>query len=465
MRARSALAVAVLATLGACAFLEPQSPLARTIERVSVEPARLFAGAARVALTPVARPVPLAGFGPRPAFATEVERAPGGERLELAARAVSLRTGLDLDHERDRVVLASVDQLVVTADFRARVRRELRALTASEPELDTSQTELVVAATHTHSGIGGFWPGALPEWTSVGPYDPERTALTAHRTALACLAAIKAERPARLARARVDLPDLVSSRAAHTSLTDPELLALAFDDDGGHPIARVVVFASHPTELYGTDRLSPCWPGAACEALERAGGVTLVFQGGLGDQRPAFPPRIWDGFTESWPEDEPRPARSRAYGFAVGRAAADALEGRPRAEASVLRLAHAPFALPFPTLGACPIPILDRLLAIPVALPYWPDETRFVVLRVGDALIAFAPFELCATTSLRLKARLRAAGFEDAAVVSLANDWLGYAPDGIPWPWTTSGLTSFGGTGMGYVIGDRLAAMGEAIAR
>jgi hypothetical protein len=129
----------------------------------------------------------------------------------------------------------------------------------------------------------------------------------------------------------------------------------------------------------------------------------------------------------------------------------------------VLRLARAPLNLPFPALGGCPIPVLDRLLAVPVVLPYWPPETTLVVLRVGDVALAFAPFELCAETSIRTKMRLRASGFRDAAVVSLANDWLGYAPDGIPWPWTTSGFTSFGGTGMGYVVGDRLGDEAERI--
>lgn len=187
----------------------------------------------------------------------------------------------------------------------------------------------------------------------------------------------------------------------------------------------------------------------------------MLLQGGLGDQRPAFPRQILGQLHEAW--DDGRLARSRAYGKAVGRAASAALEGRPRAERSVLRLARAPLALPFPTLGACPIPILDRLLAAPIVLPYWPSDTTLEVLRVGDVALAFAPFELCAATTLRAKERLRAAGYEDAAVVSLANDWLGYAPDGVPWPWTTSGAASFGGTALGYVVGERLVAIGERI--
>lgn len=457
--------------LGACALVEPQVPVRRSVRAGASEPTLLFAGAARVALTPVQRPVPLAGFGPRPALASEVDRGIDGRPIDLTARALSLRGEGELDGERegfprrravDRLVLASVDQLVVTGDFRALVLERLADLArAASPGLDLARTELVLTATHTHEGIGGFWKGTLPEWASIGPWDADRTRTTATRVAKTILAAIEAERPARVAWGSRQCPALVQSRAAHTDLVDPSLLALALDGEDGKAIARVLVFASHPTELHGTEHLSPAWPGAACDALEREGGVALVLQGGLGDQRPLFPAGVGRSSVPSW--YSPRLARSRVYGDLVGQEGAAALREKPRTPRATLRLARAPLALPFPTLGACPIPVLDRLLAAPAVLPYWPAETELAVLRIGDVALAFAPFELCAATSLRLRARLRAAGYEEAGLVSLANDWLGYAPDVFPFPWTTSGATSFGGTALGYVVGERLSEMGERV--
>jgi hypothetical protein len=438
--------------------------VSRSVASGGGEAQELSCGAARIALTPTERPVPLAGFGPSPAFASDVNHAASGEPLDLYARAVSIRGTAEIDRGVDRLILATVDQLVVTRSFRSLVRTRLRELALASPELDMDRTEIVLTATHTHDGIGGFWRGTLPEWMSIGPFDPERTAETARRVAAAIFAAVESERPACAAAGAARLPELVESRAAGKDLVDPDLLAIALDDRDGSPVARVVVFASHPTELYGERKLSPAWPGACCEQLERlSGGVALVLQGGLGDQRPRFPPSIFEGFSEPWPNDA-RLRRSRAYGAAVGRAAHRALEQAVRARRSVLRLARAPLALPFPTLGACPLPVLDRLLALPVVLPYWPESTTLKVLRLGDVAFGFAPFELCAETTLRAKAQLRQVGFRDAAVVSLADDWLGYAPDIWPRPWTTSGLTSFGGTGMGYLIGSRLVEEGERIA-
>jgi len=84
-------------------------------------------------------------------------------------------------------------------------------------------------------------------------------------------------------------------------------------------------------------------------------------------------------------------------------------------------------------------------------------------LVIGDTSLSFAPFELCAASTLRAKRRLRAAGFADAACVSLADDWLGYAPDFLPLFWTTSGAASFGGAGIGYSVADRLVELGERL--
>ena len=69
-----ALGAFALLLLGtpACALLEPQASIRKSVQAGAGQPQRLFAGAAKVALTPVQRAVPLAGFGPSPVFAVRV---------------------------------------------------------------------------------------------------------------------------------------------------------------------------------------------------------------------------------------------------------------------------------------------------------------------------------------------------------------------------------------------------------
>jgi neutral ceramidase len=109
----------------------------------------LTAGAAAVALA--APPgTPMGGY-PRLRFASQ------GVRDEPMARAIVLsETGL-------AVAIASVDILLVPAALRAKVEARLGDL-----KLDV----LLVGATHTHAGPGGYWKDALGERFGTGPHDP-----------------------------------------------------------------------------------------------------------------------------------------------------------------------------------------------------------------------------------------------------------------------------------------------------
>jgi len=276
------LILGLLAT--GCAMLIPQ-PSMDCVPR-GAEAMTLRAGAARVALTPVSHPVPLAGFGPDPTVTGEVES-------ELHARAVSLRGEAEIDSGIDRVVLVSVDMLIVPRSFAELVRGQLT---------DIARTKVIVTATHTHFGIGGFWKGTLPEWASIGKFDGAETARVASLTAACVRAAVAAEVPCTVSRGSARHPELCSSRVAHTRLVDDELLALSLDALSGPHMATLVFFAAHPTELYGLAYLSAAWPGAACEELERTGGVALLFQQGIGDQKCSFPKELFQDFAAVYSE-------------------------------------------------------------------------------------------------------------------------------------------------------------------
>src|SRR5207245_10362413 len=103
----------------------------------------------------------------------------------------------------------------------------------------------------------------------------------------------------------------------------------------------------------------PAWPGALSAELEAREGVTLLFQQGIGEQRPHNTPEVLANIAQV--STNGRLAVSRAYGKTVALAARGALAGRPRSERATLRFARAPFELPPPTLGAIPLPLLDRV--------------------------------------------------------------------------------------------------------
>src|SRR5580704_18960270 len=116
-RALSRTGTALLVVLAAgCALLVPQSPLGPSPGAPAA--AKLRAGAARLALTPVDHEVSLAGFGPHPERASDVNRLPDGTPLDLHVRALSLSTGRELAPGVDRVVIVVLDALIVTRAVR-----------------------------------------------------------------------------------------------------------------------------------------------------------------------------------------------------------------------------------------------------------------------------------------------------------------------------------------------------------
>src|SRR5690349_4692623 len=100
----------------------------------------LLAGAAAVPLTPKA-PVPVAGFA-------RLKWMEEGRRDPIATRALALR------EPGCTAVFVSIELLLIPGQLERAIERRVRDL-----HLDL----LVVAATHTHAGPGGFWKDALGE--------------------------------------------------------------------------------------------------------------------------------------------------------------------------------------------------------------------------------------------------------------------------------------------------------------
>jgi hypothetical protein len=136
----------------------------------------LEAGAAALPLQPLAG-TPIAGF-PRLDWHSE------GEREPIMVRA------LYLGQQGARIALVSAEVLLVTAELTRAVQERV-----SDLELD----HVVVAATHTHAGPGGWWRDPLAQRVALGPYDHARFEHLAERIAQVIRDAVAARQPAALA--------------------------------------------------------------------------------------------------------------------------------------------------------------------------------------------------------------------------------------------------------------------------
>jgi neutral ceramidase len=339
----------------------------------------LLAGAAVRALD-LPAPAPVAGFA-------RLHWTEEGPRDPIAARA------LVLQEPGCTLALVSVEILLVPGSLERAVERRLRDL-----HLD----RLVVAATHTHAGPGGWWDEALGERLATGPYSDAIFERLADRIADAVRAAAAALEPAYLSAGRGDATALVRNRGGGT-LVDGRLVALRLVGLSGAPLADVVIFPAHAT-LLGVEnrRISGDWPGALMRSREVP---TLFFQGALGDQTPRPPPR-------GAPPTE-------AYARQVADRLAHVEYGQPDPWPE-LAVATASVVLPPPDVGASPLP-LKRVLRN-VFYGIVPDRAVLAALRIGPLTLVAVPGEPVAEVGRRF----RAAAGEGAEVLALAGDYLGY---------------------------------------
>jgi len=267
-------------------------------ERPSAAPsvALACAGAGPLLAGVAVRPVEL---GPAPTIA-------GFARLRWAAEGVLhpvTARALVLAEPGCSVALASAELLLIPEELSLSVKSRVA---------DLGFDAVVVAATHSHAGPGGYWDSLPGSLGGTGPYDPGAAERLVEALAGAIREAHAARAPASLSLARGR--DLTLAQSRDDAAVDGRLLALRLSRPDRTPLAELLAFASHPTILgMANRRISGDWPGALLRAAPR--GPRLFFQGAVGDQ------------SVRWP-DAPREARLEAYAASIG-AALEALPDGP----------------------------------------------------------------------------------------------------------------------------------------
>ena len=333
---------------------------------------------------------------------------PTGVHDPIYARALAVETG-----EQSAVIVA-MDHLLIPYSL---TRAVLQA-TGLHP------AQLFISASHTHcapdsNGLNERMRFPLP---GVGTFLPEFLEFTAERVAQAIRQARERMRPATLALAAAELPNLNRNRRGRP-LIDRTMTVARIDDTQHKPIAAVVVFAAHPTIYPHTMmQVSAEFPGVLQTTLERVlgrGAVALYLNGAQGDVSP---------IANAGKDDH---ERVRLYGTALANHAQRLLQAarptptRLRIHQLSLRL---PEAQPHPEFRES----MGRDFKIPEALlnqlvkQIVPETAPVSLLALGDLLLVGFPGEPISALGLQARELGRSAGFPYVAPVALVNEWIGY---------------------------------------
>ena len=398
----SACCVFIFAAGSGCATHPVRSSLPhRNLEGIQRQirlrgPATLYAGAARVEITP---PVgtPLAGYSRRKG------RPSQGVRDPLYVRALALSDG------EDTVLLGSADLLVIPPTLMEKVVRRFSS------ELHLPRQAIILAATHTHSGAGAIAPGFLYQ-IAFGRYNPRIEAMIIDRLIQAARQALEHRQPVRwgLGVQEDFLGGLVENRMIPGGSVDAGLRVLLLESLEGRPQAIMVNAAAHPTLLSSKQmRFSADYPGALTQQIEAAypGVVCLFVNGAAGDLRPR-------GSVLS-------PANNEERVYRFGRVLAEGTTGlvnQLRLESKGdLAAWGGRFPLPLPRIHLGPVPLhplLGRLIR--------PSSAYLNLVALNRTV--FVPLVMEMTTDLGngLKEKLSAEGLQPV-LMGYADGYLGYA--------------------------------------
>lgn len=381
--------------LSACATNAYQTATYRRIthqrlDTVASEPGKLLAGAAKVDITPPVG-MPLQGYGARRG---EPSR---GVRDPLYARVLVLK------NSQAQLVLVSCDVMAVTDNLTEAVFQKVKS------RMPVAKRELILFATHTHSGAGGLSNRFAMQFVG-GRFRPGLFRETTDKIAAAIIDAIRQAEPAQIASGDGEVADLNQNRAWADGAVDRQVKTLRVTNAQGKSLAWLVNFAAHPTILGVNWEFSADFPGYLASDLEHDGAVCLFANGAAGD------------LNIGKQNDASRDARAERAGKTLATKAVEIVPSHTKDSVAIeSRLVSV--VLPPVRLRACS--------NSDCALPSWvgdrvfPREVPIQVARIDHTLLLAAPVEFCAEIGLELKQAASKLSY-DLLIIGYANDYIGY---------------------------------------
>jgi hypothetical protein len=349
-----------------------------------------------------------------------------GIRDPISARALVLSNGVR------KVAIVKLD----TIGMSRQLRDELVAA-AQAPPLNIQPADLVVLATHTHSGPGGvsnraFWQVVAVDCLADAVYPKVRDgAVQALKDANAAL------QPARLGVGTATVLNANKNRRGRPAVVDRELTVVKVITPTGGPIAALFNFAVHGTNLNENNMLL----SADCmgEMEDRIISATYPSMAG------AIPI-----FTNA-AEGDVAPQHGGAAGLPIeGQIVGDAVmvlwPTIPTDSILELRGAFLDVDMPTPSwnvYASDPCPPLPGggsatlcskfgvSTAVPLPSSWVPTTLPFQALRIGNTVFVAIPGEPITEIGWDLKSRATSKGFTRGVILSLANDHAGYFTDAV----------------------------------
>jgi len=373
--------------------------------------------------------VPLAGYSRR-----------GGKPSRGVHDPVSVRA-LVMQDGSTSAALVSCDLLIIDEHLFDAVRQQLITRGVSKG------LTLILAATHTHSGPGGYGTKFF-EKLSMGHFDPAIFEAIVSGVTQAIIRAQAQSVPVRVAYATATTEGLIVNRMDRAGVVNPELVISAFyplTDES--PLAVLINFAAHPTTLGAWNRqLSADYPGVAVREVERQFPTTtcLFFAGAVGDQAPT---KHGPGFESA-----------NRIGHTLAQQVVARLKDAHPDRVDSLKALQEQLSLP-----------PAQIRVGPVTLPRWlgarlaDDDATLSVVAVGRLLFIGVPCDLTAEFGAVLERSARTRGAQPM-IIGFASDYIGYCvPEALYRSKRYESSMAFNGPRAGALIVERLIRMVDEV--
>ncbi len=407
----------------------------------------LEAGVAVCDITPdvEAYEVPMAGYGARNG------KPSLGVRDRLQAKVLYLRDG-------------DVQAVLITCDLRSMTPEIKQAILKNVDDLGLTAENVMVCASHNHSGpsfyrarfwqlqFGKFDPAILgPMTKSIG-----NAVRRAHDSAQPVTVGYKkglAEGFTRNRRWGYDEARRIAD--GETPAINPALSIVRIDSDEQEPLAILVHFATHPTIL-GADNmhLSAEWPGVLQREVEATfpGAVALYANGAEGDQAPAGA-----AGDDAYARVEDFGRRLAAIAIELARD----VQLNPDVILNADRIT--PNLPPFEFSENARNGQYAHLMSM--AEDQLPRYAELQLIQLGDWALVGLPGEPVCAVGWATEAWVRSAGFSEAVVIGLANDYIGYILNAQEYGHGgyEVDLRSYYGPGLGSFIGREAGRLARTV--
>lgn len=351
----------------------------------------IFFGAGREEITPPLG-TPLSGYGKRRGKPSQ------GIHDPLFARAISLT------YEGKSFVFVSADLVLIDRRLHDAVLKKAR----EKVNIDDSQ--LILFATHTHSGAGAigkrFWQKMIS-----GRYKKERFNDTVDRIAKAVTDSLENQTPlSRIEWGESEAQDLVENRMDERLVYPVKLQALRFRGENADVLGHLIFFAAHPTIFPASNlHFSGDFPGILTALVEKENpsSVAIFANGAAADLRPK-------GIEADSPAE-----RAKRYAEILFKRVHSlsyspiSLKGEWKARKKVVKLP--------------PVKIRFWKIRLPSVLGnrVFSRQTIFQMIQMGNLLVIALPGEVASEIGYEIEGRTQGHGFQPL-LVGFANDYTAY---------------------------------------